>query len=179
MPSIPLGDYSMSADIGQRAYDLAFNYEKDYGGCAQAVLASIKDLFGAIPDEVIKAGHSMAGGGAISTKGTCGGLNGGFMVLSFFFGRPRDGFGKGHFSRSYKLSKKLQDRFIVEYGSSLCPDVQTRLMGRSFDLWSKEDYAKFDDAGAHTDKCTSVAGNVARWTAELLAAEGIAPLPGN
>jgi hypothetical protein len=98
------------------------------------------------------------------------------MALSFFFGRPRDGFGKGHFSRSYKLAKRLQDRFVAEYGSTLCPDVQTRLMGRSFDLWSKEDYQRFEEAGAHADKCTSVSGNMARWTAELLLEEGIPPL---
>ncbi len=162
-----------------RAYDLAFAYERDHGGCAQAVLASIKDIFGTIPDDVIKAGHAMAGGGALSTKGTCGALNGGIMAISFFFGRPRDGFGKGHFSRSYKLSKKLHDRFVSEYGSSLCPDIQTRIMGKRFDLWSKEDYQRFEEAGAHVDKCTSVAGNAARWTAELLITDGISPLPGH
>jgi len=26
----------------------------------------------------------------------------------------------------------------------------------------------FEEAGAHLDKCPSVTGNVARWTAELL-----------
>ncbi len=159
--------------LPEKAYQLAFDYEKQFGGCAQAVLSALKDVFGSIPDEVIKSAHAFAGGGALTTEGTCGALNGGYMAISFYLGRPREGFGKGSFSRSYKLSKKLHGRFVKEYGSALCPDVQTHLMGRPFDLWNRDDYQRFEKAGAHADRCTSVAGSVARWTAEVLLEEGV------
>jgi hypothetical protein len=31
-----------------------------------------------------------------------------------------------------------------------------------------KEYEDFGKAGAHVDKCTSVSGNVARWTAEII-----------
>ncbi|MBN2599441.1 MAG: hypothetical protein JXA75_02785 [Candidatus Thermoplasmatota archaeon] len=43
-----------------------------------------------------------------------------------------------------------------------------KIFGRSYDLLDKQEYAAFGDAGAHADKCPSVAGNVAKWTAEII-----------
>jgi len=158
-------------------HDAAYGYEHDFGGCTQSVLRTIQEHFGTITDEVIKAGHSLAGGGGLACCGTCGSLNGGLMAISSFFGRTKDGFGREReFKMSYKISMKLYDRFMEEYGSALCPDVQTGLMGRSFDLRTREGNIEFDQAGGHDDKCPSVVGNTARWTAELLLEAGIEPI---
>jgi C_GCAxxG_C_C family probable redox protein len=164
-------------ELLKRVYDSAFDYEHRFGGCTQSLLRSIQDSFGVITDDVIKAGHSMAGGTALACTGTCGSLNGGLMAISFFFGRPKDGFGREReFKDSYKLSMKLYNKFIEEYGSPLCPDVQKKIMGRSFDLRTREGNIEFDQAGGHEDKCPSVVGNTAVWTAELLLDAGIEPL---
>ena len=161
----------------QSVYDTAYGYEHEFGGCTQSVLRTLQEHFGRIPDDVIRAAHSLAGGGALACRGTCGSLNGGLMAISFFFGRTRDGFGREReFKESYKISMKLHNRFVNEYGSSLCPDVQRGLMGRSFDLRTREGNIEFDQAGGHDDKCPSVVGNAARWTAELLLEAGIEPL---
>ena len=99
------------------------------------------------------------------------------MAISFFFGRTKDGFGREReFKDSYKISMKLYNRFVEEYGSVLCPDVQKRIMGRTFDLRTREGNIEFDQAGGHDDKCPSVVGNTARWTARLLLEAGIEPL---
>ncbi|MGA1873494.1 MAG: C-GCAxxG-C-C family protein [Thermoplasmatota archaeon] len=161
----------------QSVYETAYGYEHDFGGCTQSVLRTLQEHFGGIPDDVIKAGHSLAGGGALACRGTCGSLNGAFMAISFFFGRTKDGFGREReFKDSYKISMKLYNRFVEEYGSVLCPDVQKRIMGRSFDLRTREGNIEFDQAGGHDDKCPSVVGNTARWTAGLLLEAGIESL---
>ncbi|MGA1821268.1 MAG: C-GCAxxG-C-C family protein [Thermoplasmatota archaeon] len=163
-------------EILDGVYRTAYGYEHDYGGCVQSVLRSIQDHLGGIPDDVVKAGHSLAGGTALTCTGTCGSLNGGLMAIGYFFGRPVDGFGREReFRTSYKLSMKLYDRFVEEYGSPLCPDVQKGLMGRSFDLRTREGNIEFDEAGGHDDRCPSVVGNTARWTAEILLDAGAVP----
>ena len=161
----------------EKVYRSAFDYEHEFGGCTQSILRAVQDHFGGITDEVIKAGHSMAGGTALACTGTCGSLNGGLMAISHFFGRTKDGFGREReFKNSYKLSMRLYNRFVEEYGSPLCPDVQKKIMGRSFDLRTREGNIEFDQAGGHEDKCPSVVGNTAVWTAELLLEAGIRPL---
>ena len=104
--------------------------------------------------------------------GTCGALAGGMMAISSVYGRSREDFTNGQnvqlYKQSYKLSKQLYNRFVAEYGGPLCAVVQTRLVGRPHNMWDREDYAAFEAAGGHLDKCPSVTGNVAAWTVELL-----------
>jgi len=152
----------------KRVYDRAFEYEQKYGSCPQCVLAAIQDEFGIIHDDVFRAGHALAGGVGLSSDGTCGALTGGVMALSCKYGRSRENFDKGRFLHSYVHAKKLRDRFVQEYGSTICRDVHKKLFGRTFNLWDSKEYGEFERAGAHRDKCPMVAENVARWVAEIL-----------
>ena len=152
----------------KRVYDRAFEYEQKYGSCPQCVLAAIQDEFGIVHDDVFRAGHALAGGVGLSTQGTCGALTGGVMALSCKYGRSRENFDKGSFLKSYVRAKKLYDRFVQEYGSTICRDIHMKLFGRTFNLWDSREYKEFEAAGAHRDKCPPVAGNVAKWVAEIL-----------
>ncbi len=160
----------------EEIYNRAYEYEGKYGSCPQAVLSAINDYFDIVDDAAIKAVHSFAGGGALCGDGTCGALVGGIAAISSHFGRERKEFGQGgrHF-KNFILSKELRDKFIDEFGSVICDDVQKNKMGRSFNLWDKEEYQKFEAAGAHDDKCTDVSGKTARWVAEILLEKGIEP----
>ncbi len=153
-----------------RAYSLGYENEQKYGCCPQCVLAAIQDVLGIVDDATFKASHGLAGGGGLSTGGTCGALAGGMLALSAKHGRDRAHFGNGRFMQSYKLGKQLHDRFVAEFGSPICADVQTRLLGRPFNLLDAKDFKAFENAGGHRDKCPKVAGTVARWTAEMLIA---------
>src|SRR5688572_12477064 len=90
----------------QQAYARAYEYEQKYGSCPQCVLASLMDVFGTVDDAVFKASHSLAGGGGISTKGTCGALVGGILALGNKYGRNRENFAKGRFLDNHKLAKQ-------------------------------------------------------------------------
>lgn len=166
-------------ELLDKVYKDAFEYERKYGFCPQAVLAAVQDYFGIVDDEVIKAFHTLAGGGALCGDGTCGGLAGGMAAVSCKFGRSRVEFDKGEISdwlKSSKIAREIREKFIGEFGSVICNDVQTKKMGRSFDIWDPVDFQKFEEAGAHEDKCPDVTGKVARWTAESLIKEGVLPV---
>jgi C_GCAxxG_C_C family probable redox protein len=161
-------DPAKKQEMIDRAYALAYEYEQKYGSCPQCVLGAIQDVFGTVDDAVFKASHALAGGVGLSTGGTCGALSGGVLSLGSTYGRSRQDFAKGRFLKSYQLGKALLDRFVAEFGSPLCKDVQAKLFGRSYDMWDDADFQAFQDAGAHRDKCPAVAGQVAAWTAQML-----------
>lgn len=152
-----------------KAYDLAFNYEAERGSCPQCVLAALFEILNIGDEATIKSADALAGGTALSTKGTCGALVGGLLAISSIVGREYDDFCAGKTKRRvFQFSKQLYDKFIDEYGSPLCCDVHLKLFGRTFNLMDPKEYEEFDKAGAHVDKCPSVSGNVARWTAEII-----------
>ncbi|MCU0849770.1 MAG: C-GCAxxG-C-C family protein [Candidatus Thermoplasmatota archaeon] len=153
-------------------YNRAYHYESRLGSCPQCVLAALKETIGVGDDTVFQASQGLTGGTSLSAQGTCGALAGGMMAISALVGRTYQEFTEGQKKRLvFKYTKKLYDRFSQEYGSPLCCDVQKKIFGRSYVLLDKQQYEAFEKAGAHVDKCTSVAGNAARWTAEIILKE--------
>ncbi len=161
-------DTQNEQSISEKAYSLAYENEKKHGCCPQCVLAAIQDVLGTIDDSVFMASHTLAAGGGLSTGGACGALAGGMLALGAKYGRGRTHFDKGHFIQSYKLGKQLHDKFVNEFGSPICGEVQEKLLGRSYDMWNIEDFKAFEEAGGHIDKCPKVVGSVAKWTTEIL-----------
>ena len=156
-------------DLLDQVYRLAFEYEAKLGSCPQCVLAAIKETLDVGDENIFQSADALAGGTTLSTKGTCGALIGGMLAISSLVGREYDDFKNGKRKRRvFKYAKILYDRFVKEYGSPLCCDVQKKIFGRSFDLWNPIDYNEFESAGGHVDKCPSVSGNTAKWTAEII-----------
>lgn len=155
--------------ILEKVYRLAYKYEAERGSCPQCVLAAIKETLGIGDPETIKASQGLAGGSALSTEGTCGALVGGLLAISSIIGRNYKEFSAGARKiRVYKYSKKLYDKFVEKYGSINCKDVHKKIFGRTFNFFDDKDYAEFEKQGGHVDKCPSVSGDVARWTAEII-----------
>ena len=160
---------SKNDELLEKVYQLAFKYEAERGSCPQCVLAALMETLNVGDEKVIQALDALAGGTALSAHGTCGALVGGLCAISCVVGRTYEKFSEGDRRRRvFMYSKKLYDKFIDEYDSPICKDVHIKLFGRTFDLMDTDDYAKFEDLGGHVDKCTSVSGKVARWTAEIL-----------
>jgi len=155
-------------DLMDKAYAFAYEFEQKYGCCPQCVLAAVKETIGGISDEVFQSSQGLAGGGGLMGVGTCGALSGGMMAISAFFGRDYEIFKENLPRKAFKLSKDLFEKFYKEYGEFSCKGVQSKVLGRSFDMWSAEELKKFYEYGGHEDKCPSVAGNVAKWVIEIL-----------
>ncbi len=162
--------------LREKAYRLGFEYEREYGGCSQCVFAAVMDTLGLRSDESFKAATGLAGGLARSGLSACGALAGGVMAIGVLHGRERGEFkdlGRKR-DKAFLLAKLLLDRFLEEYGSCICRDVQEKIFGRSFNLWDPLEVEEFTKAGAHKDKCTEVVGLTASWTVEILANEEMA-----
>lgn len=155
--------------LKEKAYNLAFEYEAELGSCPQCVLAAIKETLDIGDESTIKSADGLAGGTALSSKGTCGALVGGMLAISSISGRKYKDFKDGKKNRRvFQFVKILYDRFIGEYGSPLCCDVQEKIFGRSFNLMDPNEYKEFEKAGAHVDKCPTVSGKTASWTVDII-----------
>jgi C_GCAxxG_C_C family probable redox protein len=164
--------------IVKEAYNLGFKYEKEYLGCAQCVFAALQDSLGLRnrdSDLVFKAATALAGGVGSETDGHCGAYSGGVMMFGHLLGRERDNFKdpEGIRLKTAQLAQQLHKNFIDEYGTVICRGIHTSIMGRPFYLRDPDERRKFDEAGGHLDKCTSVVGNAAAWSAGILLDAGL------
>lgn len=120
-------------ELLDKVYTAAFRYEADMGSCPQCVLAALKETLDVGDETLIQSADGLAGGTSLSSQGTCGALVGGMLALGSLVGRPYRDFSEGKRKRLvFKYTAMLYDRFIAEYGSPLCCDVQTKLFGRSY-----------------------------------------------
>jgi len=153
----------------QKAYDTGYSYEGKFANCPQCTLAALDDIFGCVDDEFFKAAYNLGAGLGATSKGSCGSLNAVAMLISSFHGRDRAHFETGRYPECYELSRRILYRFIDIYGTCICHEVHKKIFdGKSFDLSIPEQFAAFEAAGGHKDKCTSVVGNVCKLFAEMV-----------
>ena len=168
-----------------KSFELGVEYEKHSGSCSQCTAAALREILG-FEAIIVKVASSSCGGQAGLSTGACGGVIGGTIVLDYFLGRSADRVsatrmipeGMSELARGMESARSLGKKFIGQYGSILCPQVQESIFGRSFNLQDPEDWKAFEDAGGHRDpsKCMSVVGNAVRWTLEILIEKGAVTL---
>jgi C_GCAxxG_C_C family probable redox protein len=166
----------------EKAHELGVAYERSSGSCSQCTVAALREILG-FEDILVKVASSSCGGQAGFSAGACGGVIGGTIVLDYYLGRPADMVssvqmnpeGMAKLARGMEAAQILGRRFIQEYGSILCPGIQSKIFGRPFNLQDPADWKAFEEAGGHSDpsKCMSIVGNAAQWTLEILIEKGI------
>ena len=163
-------------DIGDRkriAHDNGYRFEADYHGCAQCTIAAIQDALDLRNDAVFRAASCLGGGISNSGDGTCGAYCGAAIMIGFLWGRDRDLFNgdRENLQISYDLTQRFRQWFIEKYGNCSCKEVQQFVFGRSFDLLDHEDKDRFEQAGAHRDKCPEVVGEGAARAVQMILEE--------
>lgn len=152
----------------KKAYEKGFEFEKTYHGCAQCTIAALQEFID-IDDSVFKAATALAGGLCRQGSGPCGGFSGGLLVLGSVLGRDKNNFGKGELIREAAgIGCLLKEKFVREYGSYRCHDIQEKIFGKKFNLWDEKDYELFEKMGAHETKCPDVVGKASKWVLEIL-----------
>ena len=156
-------------ELVERAYKLGYRHEQQAAMCPQATLAALQDVFQIKDDNIFKASYGFAGGGGNTGLGFCGGLVGGIIVISYFFGRTRSEFNLPIISwQAMRLVEKLVDLFQKEWGGVSCFDVRRKLFGRHVDTRKKEDYEYFFKMKGHQEKCPQATGSGAALTAGII-----------
>ncbi|MGE5620392.1 MAG: C-GCAxxG-C-C family protein [Sphingomonadaceae bacterium] len=159
----------------EKAYRLGSEYERVYRGCGQCITAALQETFDVPDPAVFKAASAFAGGVGLTGDGCCGAYLGAAMVISSLRGRVREDFADAGGARreSFRLVQRLREGFIREYGSVICRDIHTKILGRPYYLADPDEMAKFDAAGGHGERCPEVVGKAARWAAEIILEEGL------
>jgi C_GCAxxG_C_C family probable redox protein len=157
-------------DLIEKAYRLGFDYEKKYRGCSQCTLAAIYDTLDFKDDNVFKAATGFAGGGGLTGISVCGGYAAGVMAISQLYGREKSNFEdpEGVRHKTFKLVRGFTRNYINDLGSIICRDIQTRYFGRPYYIADPDDFAKFEAAGGHDDKCTEVVGRATRLAVQYI-----------
>ena len=95
------------------------------------------------------------------------------MAIDLIFGRSYEDYVSHDPARkryvALRLAKVLVDRFREQFGGVTCKEVQTRVLGRWYDLWDQDQYKMFNDAGGHDPRgCPSVCGKATKLAAEII-----------
>ena len=158
-----------------KAFELGQKFEKKYTGCAQSTIAAIFQALEIWNDDVFKAGSGLADGLGLTGDGSCGSLVGASMVISYLFGREHKDFGDIYKPmESYRLVKKLHDKYIEQYGSCRCHDVQESLLGRTYNLWDPKDLKEAFQSGM-MEHCSKLVGTIAKLATEIILGAGFTP----
>jgi C_GCAxxG_C_C family probable redox protein len=163
------------AELVEKAYRLGKDYEKTYRGCSQCVMAALQDVLNIKNDAIFKAATGLAGGTGLTCDSGCGGYTGAVLVLSSLIGRERNNFSdpEGIRFKTHELVRKFRQKFIQEYGSVVCRDIQNKILGRYYFLADPQEGEKFHNAGAHDVHCPEVVGKAAKWMTEIILEEGL------
>ena len=167
----------LNEELKQKIYETGFKNEETYGGCAQCVLATIKQTLGQVTDDTFKAATGLAGGVAASGN-ACGACTGAILSMGSFLGRDMENFGTPegleNKEKATQMGRRLQEKFEKEYGSFKCSEIQQKLFGKSYKMYIPEEKAQFIANGGHgPNGCTKVVANASVWAAEILSEEGV------
>lgn len=137
--------------------------------CSRSVLVGLKDIFDEIPDEMITASLSLAGGTG-SASGSCGAYCSGLLAVGLKYNAPLDDelHNPGLKQRGAQKFSEYRDRFIKEMGSIMCPNIQQKLLGRSYDLIDPTDHIEFLSLPGHQEKCAEAVAVATRIAAEMI-----------
>lgn len=150
----------------------AIRAEQQYGGCGQSTLYALKKVLN-LPDAVLDSAAAFQAGMAAMGKYACGALCGGVMALSYYRGRKTSDF-ETYEDVNYRdlmFQNLYLQKFQAEYGGINCSDVQTKIMGRPYNLL--KEYMAFLKAGGHDDKCPYVCAFAAETVIRMLAEENL------
>lgn len=146
-------------ELYKKAWESGFSYEKKVKGCAQCALLAIRDSLNIFDEKVFEAATAFSAGIGLCGDSVCGGYAAGSMAVGLISPRKlknlvdKDKIGQ---YEAYRLGQMLHDKFIDTYGSTNCKDIHKRIFGESFIIRDDSVKQKFEEAGAHFDKCTVV-----------------------
>jgi C_GCAxxG_C_C family probable redox protein len=151
----------------ERAGRLAYEYEAKYFGCAQTTVAGLIEAFGIGGPNMLRASTCLAAG--INRRGRiCGALTGGLLMIGFLAGRD-DLEMFGQYQRGMDYGDILYDRFLDEFGTDSCAEIQKIKFGRTFDLQKAEEREELHKRMAELKEgCQSVTSAGARLAAEVM-----------
>lgn len=141
--------------------------------CARSTLHGLQSYFSFIPAEMVAASWCFSGGVAASS-GSCGALCSGLLAIGAKYlptmAEVESGSAEAQRKFEYGRDKlfAFRNAFINEFGTTLCPEVQKKVFGRSYNLLDENELNEFLTLPGHEEKCAAVVAKAARLAAEII-----------
>ena len=150
-------------ELKKEARKRAYEYEKNFHGCSQAVLLTLQELMDMGDDLSFLAASALCAG--VGTGKTCGALTGGVMALSLKKGRKRIEQGMEALVPGMMLTQQLVKQFEGEFGTTVCQEI-TGIDWTDFAAVAK---LLSDPEGAkQLERCAEIAGRTAEMVVDLI-----------
>ena len=137
--------------------------------CSRSTLIGLKTCFDFIPDDLIRASMSLCGGAGASS-GSCGTYTCGLLAIGLKHNVPLEEELKNPDLQEIGQAKfmEFRDRFLERMGTTLCPEIQKQVFGRSYIFTNPDDCEEYWKITDHNVKCADVVERAARLIAEML-----------
>lgn len=137
--------------------------------CARSTMYGLKSYFDFIPEELVTATLSLAGGAGASS-GSCGAFCSGLLAVGLKYNPTMadESANPDLKARGAQKFKQYREAFRKEFGTTLCPEIHKKLFGRSFNFLSDHEEQQFFSIPDHAEKCAEVVAKAARLAAEFL-----------
>ena len=152
------------ADVAEK---MAYNFEKTYHGCSQAVIRAVLHSLGIQEEGLFAASFPLAGGLGLK-QGTCGAVVGAIMCLGLVskkYGRSWDEFNKWSLEEVVD-SLNATGAFYERCKEELSGTVECREIS-GMEINTQEDIVKYS-ASPNFENCCKNCGKLARLTVTTL-----------
>jgi len=163
-------------DILDRVQQKATSYQFEFRGCGQTSFYALQEEFNLSNNTDAFKAANFLGYGIVREMDICGALMGGVMAIGLAAGREnfdqplypdaKDIDPSTGLAKSANLIRNFYQRFVDKYGGTTCRAVQENTFDKVYELADVKQSAVFSEV--HGEDCAEVAGQVARWAAEVI-----------
>ena len=163
-------------EILDRAQQKATSYQFEFRGCGQTVFYALQEVLNLSDNpDAFKAANYL-GYGIAREMDFCGALMGGLMAIGLSSGRSnldeplyadaKDADPATGMAPSLSKVRELYQKFVDKYGGTTCRALQENTFEKVYELADPKQSSIFSEV--HGEDCAEVAGQVARWAAEVI-----------
>lgn len=157
-----LDDGGVRGRILDKVEETAVSYGMQYHGCGRAVLRGMREYSGIRIDDSLLRAVAPLSEGVAGDSYSCGAFVAGVLAISLCYGPYTT---ESSHEPVLRDIARFREAFIREFGSTLCRDIQAKLLGKYYDLTDPKQYDEFKAINPY-EKCSKVVGKAARLAIE-------------
>ncbi|MCD8017654.1 MAG: C-GCAxxG-C-C family protein [Oscillospiraceae bacterium] len=137
--------------------------------CARSAMYGLKQVFDFIPEELVTASLSLAGGCGAGS-GSCGAYCAGLLAVGMKYNSTmeEEKTEPELIERGCEKFVEFRDRFLAAMGTIMCPELHEKVFGRRYVFTDPVQHEEFGNLPGHAEKCAEVVAAAVRVTCEML-----------
>lgn len=153
----------------KKAVDAAVEAQIRDDICARSAMYGLKQVFDFIPEELVTASLSLAGGCGAGS-GSCGAYCAGLLAVGMKYNSTMKDEETDPDLIDIGCEKFIEyrDRFIKEMGTIMCPELHKKVFGRSYVFTDPVQHEEFGALEGHAEKCAEVVAAAVKVACEMM-----------